>query len=816
MLYLDAPIGPIDGLMIYRDHADPSLFYYVPERPRLAVNDGVPEFQLLVYRRDITDNPDLSEADRQKLGGGFLAFTVDLGVTEEQLKEVRKRLAAHSSGTVTLTPVPFHDGTVRLSITKDVADAPGATPDTERGLDFFEEVLDSGKPSLIGFNRATVGVVLSPEGALLMEAALRSGISPIGVIYDLEYLGLRPGFSVKIHADYKRVYTHLETRFGVKAGVGPIALGADIDLAWQTLRDQGAIKVDVIHFTDDADLRKQADEAFGWFKTELMKDFFASALEPPGFMKAGEGTGVLGALQGLLGPLTQTQGGSLIPAYGQPTTEAPTTAPEPTDSRSNNPSAAKENAAADPAGKPGGAGGGPGIGVQLGFSLKRYRQEELKERDFEYTLQAAVKRSAAPQGLFSTLVDGMDLDRAIRRIDLDDEFFTKVDATFALGADLAADKITVVTVNVEYPATPRPGETPTTAGFRFTRDDVAPKSFQAWLNDHKDLDFRYQLRVDFAADSEWAGDEPSFTSPWFTTSARSVTVNPFDALDRFDLEVLLAGTVDPAQVQQVQLDLEYAKDGFADRRTLLLKQGESRHWRLRFAESTSKSYRYRVTYFLPDNLRHSTPWTTSDPVSTETSSLVVNSPFHGVLRLGLIPVLDPASIVEASVDVVYTEPGYERRYQATFPGGTQPARQQLDIPTLAATPTPPTVTTTVVRADGSVFTGEPTVLAAHQNRYVVTDGVGRTRQLEVSLADTDLTAAGLAAVRVRLRGPADTAELLFRPDTTTPLPATLVQPGTDPSRYRYEVEGYTTRGVPVPGQSGETADTKLVVGLPAA
>ncbi|MFC7615554.1 hypothetical protein ACFQV2_20670 [Actinokineospora soli] len=128
-------------------------------------------------------------------------------------------------------------------------------------------------------------------------------------------------------------------------------------------------------------------------------------------------------------------------------------------------------------------------------------------------------------------------------------------------------------------------------------------------------------------------------------------------------------------------------------------------------------------------------------------------PFHGVLRLGLVPVLDPAAIVEASVDVVYAEPGYERRYQATFPGGTQPARQQIDIPTLAAAPTRPTVTTTVVRADGSVFTGEPTVLAANQNRYVVTDGVGRTRQLEVSLADTDLAAAGLAAVRVRLRGP---------------------------------------------------------------
>ncbi len=57
MLYLDAPIGPIKGLMIYRDHQDKGLFYYIPERPRLARNDGVPEFIYLVYKRDITDNP---------------------------------------------------------------------------------------------------------------------------------------------------------------------------------------------------------------------------------------------------------------------------------------------------------------------------------------------------------------------------------------------------------------------------------------------------------------------------------------------------------------------------------------------------------------------------------------------------------------------------------------------------------------------------------------------------------------------------------------------------------------------------------------
>ena len=72
MLYLDRPIGPLEGLQIYRDHADRNQFYYASERPRLALNDGVPEFVFLKYARDITDNPAFSEDQKAALGGGLL------------------------------------------------------------------------------------------------------------------------------------------------------------------------------------------------------------------------------------------------------------------------------------------------------------------------------------------------------------------------------------------------------------------------------------------------------------------------------------------------------------------------------------------------------------------------------------------------------------------------------------------------------------------------------------------------------------------------------------------------------------------------
>src|SRR5262245_57650343 len=152
MLYLDAPIGPIKGMMIYRDHVDKDLFYYVPERPRLASNDGVPEFVFLKYRRDITDNPDFDPDTKAALGGGFIAFTVDLGVSDEQLDAMKQELGKFAEGEVKLTPIQFRKGSVRLSITKDAAEEEGAEPDEPKGMTLFEEVYGTAKPSLLGFN----------------------------------------------------------------------------------------------------------------------------------------------------------------------------------------------------------------------------------------------------------------------------------------------------------------------------------------------------------------------------------------------------------------------------------------------------------------------------------------------------------------------------------------------------------------------------------------------------------------------------------------------------------------------------------------
>ena len=828
MLYLDSPVGSIAGLTLFRDHANPNLFYYACERPRLAMNEGVPEFVFLVYQRDITDNPNLTPEAKQQLGGGFLAFTVDLSVDDVQLKEVRRRLGQFADGTVELAPLPYRSGTVRLSITKDTAEAPGAAADTPKGVSFFEEVYGTSKPSLLGGNRATFGVMMDHEGALLMEAALKSGISPIGVIYDLEYLGMRPAFNVKITADYKRIYNHLEMQFGIRGGVGPITAAVDIGMAWQKLREDGSIKVEVTNFTDDENFRKQADAAFDWFKTELLRDFFKSSLEPPSFMKQGQSSNMLGALQSLLGPLTESQQGPTRPAMGAPTTLAPTPSAPPTSLDSGTQTTADRNKSAtaaaapqDSAAKP--AANGTQFGLQIGFSLKMYQQEELKTRSFEYSMQAAVSRTAAPQGLFSTIVNGMDLSRAIKHVSLDDDFFKHVNAKFQLGADLAASQIELVSINIEYPGVRPDGVQPEqVGGITFTPQDNGAKSFRTFLNDALDLRYRYKMDIHFAQNSDWEGNEPHYTSGWIVETGQAPQVNPFDAVDQLQIEVSLGSTV-IAPVQQVQIDLVYDDPavGMRAERSMTFKPGDpTRNWKLRFPEGAIHSFKHRVTYFLDDNVRHRTDWIESGAITTEAISLIIPGPFLNTMKIPVLSLLDPASIIEASVDVLYVDAarGYEWRGRTVFgPDSQNQSRsREISIPTLDPMPHGVTYSVTVVRADGTVLE-VPSREIRPGEKIMVSDGVGQTRIIRIELANTNLEAAGLVAVRVRVRGQgedADHDDVIFRPGDISPKSVMLVQPIEGAFTYSYEVEGYTAFGVPKAGVRTDTQDLKLVVGLP--
>jgi hypothetical protein len=431
--------------------------------------------------------------------------------------------------------------------------------------------------------------------------------------------------------------------------------------------------------------------------------------------------------------------------------------------------------------------------------------------------------------MMSTLVDGLDLRRAIREVNLDDDFFARMVATASLAGDLAADGLTAVTVNVEYPGT-RPAHTDPsyTDGVTWTVGHTDPRTFTTFLDARKTLAYRTKVEVQFDPSSPWDGDELHFSSDWQTRTERSLLIDPFSAVDRFDLEVTLGRM--SGDVQQVQVELQYhdPATAFAAARTLTFAPGgASQHWKLRLGETQVKTFRSRVSYFLPDNVVHTTDWAQSEGVTTEAATLVVNDPFVGPpIRFRAVPVLDFENLIEADLDVLYREEdtGYERRQSVLFQGRaggatTAPTGQVVTIPVISAQASNASYQLTVVRADGSSFASGVLPLPRDNGVVLVSDGAGTTHRIMVHLTSTDLEAAGLAALRVRVRGAGkdgDVGDTLFLPGATADRTITLVQPdGAGPFSYSWEVEGYTTLGLPRPGASGTSAASPLVVGLPS-
>src|SRR5262249_17693419 len=192
-----------------------------------------------------------------------------------------------------------------------------------------------------------------------------------------------------------------------------------------------------------------------------------------------------------------------------------------------------------------------GFGLQLAFTLTHVYMDEEKTRELEYAEDDAVAQEVAPQGLFSTMVKGVDLSKLVKEISLDDDFFKRVDATVSMGSDLAAEGVDSVAVNFEYPANRSAGAAPAASdGVVWHPGAVAPHTFAAWLDDAKDLDYQYQMDVEFTAQSEWVGKGNRVTSPWITSRARALTLDPLDVIGLFDVPISL-GTIDPT-VQQVQ------------------------------------------------------------------------------------------------------------------------------------------------------------------------------------------------------------------------------------------------------------------------
>jgi hypothetical protein len=294
MLLFSSETFTVDGITVFPDHSDPNQFWYLPGPVGLAKlpDSDEPQFLLTMFAEDV--------AASGVQGGGFLNVTLALvpsdATKSKIMGQIRTQFADASDPR--LAPVAFDEGTVQI-VMLDLQGGGGTTaaPAPPSTFQAVQQILGAVTPELFGDNDALFGVKLSEAGATILEQAFEDGMAPVGGIYNLKFTGVLPALNVKITADMKRIYTSFSV--GLEAKVYWVSAG--IEATFEKLRQDGAIKVEIVNLSTSASVEAEEQWALNLFKDQILSTWFAPSLSPTTAQAASVTMPTLGATGGAAG-----------------------------------------------------------------------------------------------------------------------------------------------------------------------------------------------------------------------------------------------------------------------------------------------------------------------------------------------------------------------------------------------------------------------------------------------------------------------------------------------------------------------------------
>jgi hypothetical protein len=284
MLSLEVPPRTAAGLLVFADHLDPGHFYYAAPDPRIAMTAGRPMFDVFSYAVELEHSPLSGTKIPDELGAGFLTMGVECSVPPAKLQQARTELAnqlGRAADTVTLGPIPYVSGSVSV-IALDAASGAAAAAATNAPVvpgrpTFVQQIVGAGTPSLLGDLRSIFSLSLSQEGVAFLQGLYTQGAAPVGVVYDLKFLGLRPSVHAEIHADVSRIYSE----FGGKASVGYLQyFRAEVEKTISKLQQDGAVTIKITTEAVGEEGQKAAELALSLFKDKIIQELFRPTAAP--------------------------------------------------------------------------------------------------------------------------------------------------------------------------------------------------------------------------------------------------------------------------------------------------------------------------------------------------------------------------------------------------------------------------------------------------------------------------------------------------------------------------------------------------------
>lgn len=767
MLSLEPPFHVIQGVAVYRDHADPLQWYAMPGAPRLATvtetvggrEVEIPQFSLIKFRG-------------QAGTGGFLNFDVDLALSDALRDDVRaeiKRLE-HLDELPALADLPVVDGTVRMMLFDKEspqptppgggAPAPGGgagappAPVDPDALQFVLKLSHSAKPALYGGQRAAFSVQLTQEGVTTVEKAMTGELSPIGIIYSLDYLGLRPAYHVQVHVHWDRVQKHIDEHeeFDV-----PLFYSSSVDKVLDELDDERFIEITADTFVEEDDgspVIARRDEAMQDVRDMITDAFFEPSLDP-----VDRDTGAAGAVQTF---------GRVLQAIG-----------------------------------------GAGMSEVSAFSKRSVDLTRIdrKRLDVSMSERTTVRRTVCPQGHLSGFFrlltqEGVNLDRFVTEVDLDDPWFQRRSVELVSRADWKGDHVRSIDVDLAYRGRESgalldsavPGKTVTWASVLENGGMV------------RDVDVSYTVTF---ADIDALERPRTLTSKPSPEKGDRVEIDPRELYTIVPVPVVsLNFPWDRYPNVEVELAYDDPANGIAQSDLVVLdKDTVDATWQMFVIGPGLDTGRHRITYRAADQRDVVGAW-----VPTDGERILVRDPFPSGRVLDVVPAVDWTLVTQIFVDVVYEDDENGLRSEASlqFAENDQAAKSfQVSL----ADPTRRVVDyrITVVKKNGEVVVGPPS--STQERRVLVRADVTGHRVVTVRTDGADFAARKIRRMVVRLRYEDavtridDERSLASAQDAAT---FEFDYVGDAPGRFSYEVVTEFTNNL-TKTRSGESSEATLVI-----
>jgi hypothetical protein len=770
MLSLEPPILEIDRLTIYRDHAIADQFYYLAPQPQIARVEGRIMFDLFAYTVELKHSPLAGTTIPDELGAGFLNMGVACSLSVAKRDRLRDQIATRMSrdpDKVIVLPVTYHKGSVRvLALDKFSTPAePTGNPASEDRLKgrptFVEEILGAATPGLLGDLRTIFSLRLSQNGVAFLEALYKDRATPVGVVYELKFYGLRPSVDAVIHADLSSIYKH----FGGGLQVQYQWVKADISAGLDFLQQQGKVDIQLTSQATGEAAEKSKELALSLLKDRIIQDMFrpTAPTVPPN-----------------LSSLASTAGG----AAGARTT-------------------------AD------GSGTASSSSASLGFTLNFQRTEELKVMEYQFSERAPEEKTHAPQAFIALLASKSEIESRIHRVDLANDFFETLDVlvTGPSKEEFGSLRIREVVATLTYgePDDPVP---PESRDLLFRADSTGDKTFSVKRRGRKTLAYKYSLTYDFTSDPALDAESQRLEFANRTATSRTLLINPTNDFGVLNLDVE-PGSID-VSIRQVDVALSYKSPSstFAAEQKFRIDrmstaQSAPMRWQVRTQDRNLAPYQVINTFVFEEGAEYVAP-----PFQSTEPLLRIDSPFHHSRRLLIRPNVVSENITQITVEVKYED--REGRYsRKLFSSLTPPFEsKELSWPVLDANKQKILYRPTT-HESGFISEGEWQETEAPS---IIVGAVGsRVVVISVRLIGASLAEVGLDALMVKLQlangapNSDGAVSLFFEPDGATAQDARITLPPGSQLKYSYQITSFRHTGEVVESAWKEESNRLLVI-----